>query len=299
MSKVIVVVGPTSSGKSSLGVELAKKYNGEIINGDAISVYKELNIGSAKITEEEMQGVKHHLIDYLDVKEEYNVAQFQQSARAAIEDIISQEKLPIVVGGTGLYVKALLYDYDFSNPTERNDEQYEEYKNEQLYEMLVKMDEKAAEKVHPNNRRRVIRALQICNTGTKKSEIEDAQMHQPIYDCLIIGLNTDREVINQRINNRVDQMVEQGLENEVKDLFEKYPYTYHCFQGIGYKEFIDYVENRTTLSETIEAIKLHTRQFAKRQMTWFKNQMDVTWFDIADEDYKQQIEQKVEDFING
>ena len=298
MSKVIVIVGPTASGKSSLGVQLAKKYNGEIINGDAISVYKELNIGSAKITEEEMQGVKHHLIDCLDVSEQYNVAQFQHSAREAIEEIISREKLPIVVGGTGLYVKALLYDYDISNPTDHNDQQYQNYSNEQLYEMLVKADQKGAMKIHPNNRRRVIRALQICESGMKKSDIEDAQQHKPIYDCLLIGLNADREIINQRINYRVDQMMQQGLQQEVEQLFSKYPYTSHCFQAIGYKEFIDFVENRTTLSQTVELIKLHTRQFAKRQMTWFKNQMEVNWFDITDQDYQLQIQQKVEAFIN-
>lgn len=196
MSKVIIIVGPTATGKSDLAVELAKQFNGEVVNGDSIAVYRELNIGSAKISEEEMKGIKHHLVGYKETYEDYDVATFQLDARNAIDEILKEEKVPIVVGGTGLYIKALLYDYDFSQNSNPSID-YSAFSNEQLYEKLKAIDEKSALKIHPNNRKRVIRALEIAQSGQLKSEIEDAQQHKPVYDALLIGLNMEREHLRE------------------------------------------------------------------------------------------------------
>ncbi len=295
--KVIAIVGPTSVGKSSLGVLLAHHFNGEIINGDSISIYKELNIGSAKITEEEMEGIPHHLVDYKEATEDYNVAIFQKDARAAIEDILSRGKTPIIVGGTGLYIKAVLYDYSFVEMEAKHND-YDGVTTEELVEKLKQLDPKSAAEIHPNNRKRIIRALEMAESGTLKSEQEATQQHTMIYDSKIIGLTMDREKLKERIDYRVDLMINQGLVKEVSDLFAKYPLTSHSFQAIGYKEFIGMANGNQSLEETIEQIKLHTRQFAKRQYTWFNNQMKVDWYDILQEDYKNQILKDVEEFIN-
>ena len=296
MSEVLIIVGPTASGKSSLAIELARKYDGEIINGDSVSVYRELNIGSAKTTEQQQQGVPHHLLDYVDVDEDYSVARFQKDCRQAIEEISARGKLPIVVGGTGLYIKAMLYDYDFK-PTGREEEKdYGAFSNEELYEMLKSKDETSAKAIHPNNRKRVIRALQIADSGTLKSENEAAQNHEPIYRNLIIGLTMDRDRLKERIDNRVDEMMRIGLLQEVTQLNDRYSLAQRCFSAIGYKEFREYFAGKQTLEETVELIKTHTRQFAKRQYTWFNHQMPVCWFDVEDNDFRRKIEEKIEDF---
>ena len=298
MSKVLLIVGPTASGKSALAVDLAEKYRGEIINGDSVSVYRQLNIGSAKTTPQQQKGIPHHLLDYVDVEEDYSVARFQQDCRAAIAEISERGRLPIVVGGTGLYIKAMLYDYEFRPSEKENNEDYSRFSNEELFEMLRKADEKSAESIHPNNRKRVIRALQIAAGGTPKSEIEAAQRHQPVYDSLIIGLTMDRDNLKKRINRRVDAMMEEGLLEEVSRLHEAYPFDLHCFSAIGYREFREYFAGTQTLEETVELIKTHTRQFAKRQYTWFNHQLPVSWFDIEEEDYRKRIEEKIEVFLN-
>ena len=298
MSKVVLIVGPTATGKSSLGVELAEKYNGEIINGDSVAVYEKLDIGSAKITPQQQRGIVHHLLGYKKVEEDYSVAHFQMDGRQAIEEISQKNKLPIVAGGTGLYIKALLYDYQFkAEEGEKNS--YEDCSTEQLYEMLKKVDEKSWQQIHAHNRKRIIRALQIAEGGYTKSEIEASQKHEAIYDHLLIGLTMNRDRLKERINQRVDQMMEEGLLEEVKGLFEEYSPDLHCFSAIGYKEFRAYFTGEQTLEETVELIKTHTRQFAKRQFTWFNNQLDINWFDVEEADYQKKIEERIEEFIGA
>jgi tRNA dimethylallyltransferase len=297
VSKVLVIVGPTAIGKSSLSINLAKRFNGEIINGDSIQVYKELNIASAKITKDEMNGIPHHLLDYKEVTDDYNVAIFQQDGRKAIEDITSRGKLPIVCGGTGLYIKALLYDYTFLKQEETISNDYSQYSNEQLFEMLKQLDYQSSLTIHPNNRKRVIRALDMAKSGSSKSEQEAKQEHKLLYDAKIISLTMDREKLRNRIDQRIEVMLNQGLLDEINYLFGKYPYDLHCFQGIGYKEFIPYHKNIKTLQECIEDVKTHTKQFAKRQYTWFRNQMPVDWYDIENKDYPNNVYKDVEEFL--
>ncbi len=297
MNKVVVVVGPTAVGKSAVGIHLARQFQGEIINGDSVSVYKELNIGSAKTMPDQQEGIPHHLIDYKEVEEDYSVADFQTDGRKAIEDITARGKLPIVGGGTGLYVKALLYDYNFLAEAGDHSETYEDVSTGDLYQRLLEIDPEATEKIHPNNRKRIIRALQIAQSGTLKSDIEKAQQHTMIYDAKVIGLTMDRSLLNKRIDLRVDMMIEDGLTEEVISLFEKYGYEHHCFSAIGYKEYIDYFLGNKSLEETVELIKIHTRQFAKRQFTWFRHQMPIEWFDVNEEDCKEKICKEIEDFL--
>ena len=298
MNKVLIITGPTASGKSSLAVELAEQFNGEIINGDSIAVYKKLNIGSAKPTAEQQKGIPHHLLDYVEVSEDYNVARFQKDCRQAIEDISRREKLPIVTGGTGLYIKAMLYDYDFRPSETESEEDYSRFSNSELHAMLKEKDRRSAETIHPNNRKRVIRALQIASGGVSKSEQEAGQKHQPIYDSLIIGLTMERERLKERIGQRVDSMISAGLIEEVSRLHEEYSFDLHCFSAIGYREFREYFAKEKTLEETVELIKTHTRQFAKRQYTWFNHQLDVNWFDIEDSDYKTEIRERIKEFLH-
>lgn len=289
MSKVLTIVGPTASGKSDAGIRLAKLFNGEIINGDSIQVYRQLNIGSAKIKEEEMDGVVHHLLSYVDVGEQYNVKRFQDDARGKIREIEERGHLPIVVGGTGLYIKALLYDYDFVDNPEKL-EQYEEEDTNSLYEKLKKIDPSSLEKIHPNNRKRIVRALQIAQSGYLKSQQEEKQKHEMVYDSYVLGLTMEREVLKQRIDLRVDKMFEEGLLEEVTHLNEDYSWSDHGLHGIGYKEFKGYFEGNQSLEETKTLIKTHTRQFAKRQYTWWNHQMDVHWHNVLEEGYSKMEE---------
>ncbi len=300
MLKVIVIVGPTAVGKTELSINLAQRFNGEIINGDSIQVYQGLNIGSAKITESEKQGIKHHLLDYKSLQENYDVATFQKDGRKKIQEINDQGKTAIVVGGTGLYIKALLYDYQFVNsPIIVDEEKYRAYSNEQLYQKLIELDKKSAKKIHPNNRKRTIRALAMAESGIKKSEQEEQQTGKMVYDAKIIGLTIDRAKLKERINQRVDKMLKEGLLEEINDLFSKYPLDSQGFSGIGYKELIPYYLKEQELESCIEKIKTHTRQFAKRQYTWFNNQMPVKWYNIEEKDYLNKIYREVEEFLNG
>lgn len=280
MEKVLVIVGPTSVGKTSFGVQVAEELNGEIISGDSIQVYKGLDIGSAKVTKEETKGIKHYLIDIKEAKENYSVKEFQEKGRELISEIKNTNKLPIVVGGTGLYIKALLYDYKFFEEKEEDD-QFEEFSNEELYELLKKEDPVALEKIHVNNRKRLVRALNVVRKhGIGISGIKANQEHKPIYDIKLIGLTKNKEELKESINQRVDQMIDNGLVEEVKGLLEKgITFENQCMQAIGYKEFKGYFENKKTLDEVIEEIKANTRHFAKRQYTWFNNQMNIEWFE--------------------
>ena len=278
-----MIVGPTSVGKTSFGVKCAKLFNGEIISGDSIQVYKGLDIGSAKVTEKEKEGIKHYLIDIKEPYENYSVKEFQEKGRQLIGDISSRNKLPIIVGGTGLYIKALLYDYVFFDEEEK-DEQYDDLSNEEIYSILEKEDPKALENIHINNRKRLVRALNIVRKhGKGISSIKEEQEHKPIYDIKIIGLTKDRTLLKQDIDKRVDLMIENGLVNEIKGLLALgINFDNQSMQGIGYKEFKEYFDNTKTLEEVIEQIKINTRHFAKRQYTWFNNQMDMEWYDNKD-----------------
>ena len=298
MYKVISVVGPTAVGKSKVAIELAKRFNGEIINGDSVQVYRELNVGSAKITTEEMMGIPHHLLDYVNVGEEYSVRHFQIDARNKIEEISSRGKMPVICGGTGLYVKALLYDYEFVE-MENDHNEYSDQSTEELYQRLLQVDPESTRNIHPNNRRRIVRALQLADSGNLKSRQEASQQHVQIYDSYIVGLTMDRELLKQRIGMRVDQMMENGLVDEVTAINEKYDWDAKGLQGIGYKEFRDYFNGKNSLEETVELIKTHTRQFAKRQYTWWNHQMPVNWYDVTEEGYLDRIVEDIRKWQNG
>lgn len=297
MKKVIVIAGPTAVGKTSFSIEIAKKYGLEIISGDSIQVYKGLDIGSGKVTKEEMDGVPHHLIDILSPKESYNVSMFQTMARELIE---KSEKPMIICGGTGLYLKACLYDYSFNKEeAEAYDPELDKYTNEQLYSMLQETDPTQASKIHLNNRRRVIRSLTIQkNTGKTQSEIEKEQKHELLYDPFVIGCTMDRELLYNRINQRVDKMFEDGLEQEIKTLLEQgVLFSDTCMEGIGYKEWKDYFQGNKTKEEVKQMIQKNSRNFAKRQYTWFKHQMPVRWFDVTKQE--ESIWKEIDTFLEG
>lgn len=290
MDKVLVVCGPTGVGKTKLSIALAKYYDGEIINVDSMQIYKEMNIGTAKIKEEEKDGVPHHLFDIYSIKESSNVADFQVLVRKKIEEVKNRNKLPILVGGTGLYVKASLYDYNFVE-TDTKDNKYDGFTNDELYEMLKAKDPRSAEKFHANNRKRIIRSLEIVDyTGVQKSEIEEKQEHKLVYDALFLTLTMDREKLYERINKRVDMMMEEGLEKEVAYIVENASANTTALQAIGYKEFIPYFHGEHSLEQVVEEIKKNSRHYAKRQYTWFRNQIEANWIDITDKNPEEVLE---------
>lgn len=303
MKKVIVIVGPTGVGKTKMGVALAKCFNGEVISGDSMQIYKGMDIGTAKVTQQESENIIHHLIDIKNPDESYSVADFQNVCRKLIDDITSRGKLPIIVGGTGLYIKAALYDYEFEKSeidTQYYIEKYKDYNNLQLYTYLKGIDEKSALSIHPHNRQRIIRAIAIYeSTGVKKSEIINRQGHICLYDAHFIGLTLPRDVLYQRINERVDQMINDGLEKEMRCLINKgYGYHLQSMKAIGYKEWFDYFEGKIDRDETIRLIKQHSRQYAKRQYTWFKNQVPVQWFNVNLHNFDQTIQQVIKSEID-
>ncbi len=284
MNKVLVIVGPTAVGKTAFGIRCANTFNGEIISGDSIQIYKGLDIGSAKPDANELSQARHYLIDIKEADDNYSVKEFQELSRKYIDKISNEGKLPIIVGGTGLYIKASLYDYVFFDEQEEDD-QYEDLSNEEIYELLKQKDPAALEKIHINNRKRLVRALNIYEKHHKGiSQIKSEQEHKPIYDALIIGLTMDRETLFERINLRVDRMINDGLLEEIKGLLAKgISFDDQSMQGIGYKEFRNYFEGTKSLEECIEDIKINSRHFAKRQYTFFKNQLDVKWFTDQEE----------------
>ena len=291
---VIAIVGPTAVGKTTLSIELAKAYNGEVINGDSMQVYRELNIGTAKITEDEMAGVPHHLLDIKDPTDGFSVAEYQKLVRDKIEEIASRGKVPIIVGGTGLYVQSVLYDFRFTEEPKLASTRIQELeglKAEELYARLLKKDPEAAKDIHPNNVQRVIRAIERLElTGMQRDEIEQKQGHEKVYPHYIIGLNIDREVLYERINKRVDIMVEQGLLQEVKGLYDNGIRNSQSIQAIGYKEIYEYLDGKITLEEALERLKQNSRRYAKRQLTYFRNKMDIHWFNPF-EDNKRILEE--------
>jgi tRNA dimethylallyltransferase len=285
--KIIVIVGPTAVGKTALSIEIAKKFNGEVISGDSMQVYKKLDIGTAKVTKEEMNGITHHMIDILEPYESFSVADFQSRVRKCIEDIHSRGKNVIIAGGTGLYIQSVLYNYQFSN--EARDNQYEQkiiddintHGIDYVYGRLQQIDPEQAKKIHPNNERRVIRALEVYDrTGVTMTE-QSIQSTNSIYDSKIIGLDMERSVLYYRINKRVDEMIAKGLLNEVQYMVEKDYLDCQSMKGIGYKELIPYVQGEEKLETSIELLKRNSRRFAKRQYTWFRNKMNVEWYAIT------------------
>lgn len=284
--KVIAIVGPTAVGKTSLSIDLAKRFDGEIISGDSMQVYRGLDIGTAKVTLEEQAGVLHHSIDVRDIDQSYSAADFQQAAREVIQEITDRGKVPIVVGGTGLYIQSLLWDYKLGSEGERVDESLrEKYEaiaeaegNEALWKLLQAKDPLATEKIHYNNRKKMIRALEVFEL-TGHSILEPKEQPKELYDSFLIGLNTERTRLYRRINERVDLMVEQGVLEEARQL-AKTPEV-QAAQGIGYKEFFPYFSGECSLDSAIEEVKLHSRRYAKRQLTWFRNRMSVHWYDLV------------------
>ncbi len=291
MKQVLVIVGPTASGKTSLGIKCANKYNGEIISGDSIQIYRGLDIGSAKASKDEQSRAIHHLIDIKDPFDNYSVKEFQEKGRALIDDITNRNKLPIVVGGTGLYIKALLYDYTFLDE-EKDDDDFNELTNEQIYELLKVEDPKSLEKIHVNNRKRLVRALNVLRKHDKGiSDIKDSQSHTMLYDAKIIGLNKDRQELYKTCDIRVDKMIEDGLIDEIKSLLDKgITFDNQCMQGIGYKEFRGYFDGTSSLEDCIALVKRNTHHFVKRQYTWFNNQMPIEWYDTSDESIYKSID---------
>jgi len=280
---IICVVGPTGVGKTKLSVELAKKYNGIIINADACQIYKELNIGTAKIKEEEKCGIEHLLFDIKNPLEEYSVSDYQMDLRKLLEEY--KDRNIILVGGTGLYITAGLYDYEFS---EMNNNDYSEYSNEELYNMCKEIDNNI--NIHVNNRRRLENFLNRSKKINKEPKL--------LYDVKFIGLTTSREVLYEKINNRVDEMFDEGLLTEVKSLYDKYGDVRILNSAIGYKEVIKYLKGEITLEESIELIKKNSRHYAKRQYTWFNNKMNITWFETNFDNFNKTIN-SVEDYLDN
>lgn len=296
--KIVVLTGPTAVGKTGLSIELAKRLDGEIISADSMQVYQYMDIGSAKIRKEEMKGIPHHLIDCLEPSEDFNVYRFQELANKALEEIWSKGKIPIITGGTGFYIQAVLYDIDFTknNDNETVRKELEELAAQKgasyLHEMLRTVDEKAAEEIHANNVKRVIRALEFFQlTGEKISEHNEKQRkHLSPYEFTYFVLNDHRNDLYLRIDQRVEEMIRSGLVEEVMGLKNMgLNRTNISMQGIGYKEILSYLENEISLEEAIYIIKRDTRHFAKRQLTWFKRERDVIWvnkYDFAYDDEK-------------
>lgn len=297
---LIVLTGPTAVGKTSLSISLAKAVNGEIISADSMQVYQKMNIGSAKIRPEEMQGVPHYLVDVLDPKEDFHIVKFQQMAKAAIKEIYSRGKLPILVGGTGFYIQAVTRDIDFTQ-AEQEDGYRKELESiaklrgaDYLHEMLKKADPKSAAAIHAHNVKRVIRALEFYHqNGTPISSHNEAQkQNESPYTLAYFVLNMPREQLYQRIDLRVDQMMEEGLLEEVKSLQQEGCRRHMVsMQGLGYKELLGYLEGDYSLEEAVRILKRDTRHFAKRQLTWFRREPEVTWID------KTQFENREEDIL--
>ena len=283
MNKIIVITGPTGVGKTKLSVSLAKKLDGEIINADSMQIYKDLNIGTAKIKEEEKEGVVHHLFDIKNVNEDYSIYDYQIDARNKIKEIQDKGKTVIFVGGTGPYIKSALYDYKLSLEKENNT--YEDKTCEELYNELIKLDKDIV--IDKNNKRRLIRALNYYKENNKS--INSNKTNKLLYDTVFIGLTTDREKLYNIINHRVDVMVNEGLIPEVKAFYDKNIYTKPIINGIGYKELYKYFNNEISLEESLDLIKKNSRHYAKRQYTFFNNQMNVKWFNVNFDNFNETI----------
>ena len=283
MEKIVVIVGPTAVGKTALSIELAKKFNGEIISGDSMQVYRQLDIGTAKASSIEQDGIPHYLINCREIGDSYSVSDFQKEGRQAIKEILAKGKVPIIVGGTGLYIQALLYDYELGSNDESPDirKKYEQYAQEnghhKLWLLLEEKDPLAAGKIHFNNQKKIIRALEVVEK-TGQSILTPKKEPKRLYDYFMIGLETDRQLLYKRINQRVDEMIEKGLLEEAQLLYNQE--LSQSNQGIGYKEFFSYFEGNESFETAVEQVKQNSRRYAKRQLTWFKNRLHASWWDL-------------------
>ena len=299
-TKIICVVGATASGKTDLAVKLAKAVDGEIISADSMQVYKNMPIATAVATKEEQDGVPHHLVEFLDTDQTFSVADFVERAKVLIDEITARGRVPIVAGGTGLFVDSLVKNISFSqvgsNAEIRNE--LAEKSNEELFEKLVELDPKSAENIHLNNRKRVIRALELCMSGTSKTEQnENSMLIDSPYDALYIGIGyQDRQKLYDRINKRVDLMLEAGLENEARQMLDKQGLT--ARQAIGHKELQPYIDGNITLDEAVEGLKRETRRYAKRQLTWFRRNENINWL-YADEMSRDELVEKAVDLAKN
>lgn len=291
-TKIIVIVGPTAVGKTALSIDLAKRFNGEIISGDSQQVYRKLNIGTAKVTPDEQEGIPHYLIDVREVTESYSAFDFVKEAEAAVEMIVAKGKLPIIAGGTGLYIQSLLEGYHLGGSASYEEilayrAELDTLADEELFGKIAEL----GIKIPQINRRRAMRALEIAHLG---NELENKQ---PDYEALLICLDDDREVLYERINQRVDLMLKARLLEEAKWLYDNYPHV-QASKGIGYKELFPYFAGELTLEEATDKIKQHTRRFAKRQLTWFRNRMNATFYQVSEPNVKERIMQDIEEFLN-
>ena len=302
MDKVVVIVGPTASGKTALSIALAKRINGEIISSDSMQIYKDMDIGTAKVTKEEMDGIKHYLVDFVSPEKRYTVSDFKKDCTLAIEEIIKKGKTPIIVGGTGLYADSMI------NGIEYPDMEFDdEYRNElmersqdpeellKLWNEANKIDPEAMLKISKNDRKRIIRVLEIYKaTGKTKTQMEiESRKNGPKYDFKVFAVSMDRELLYDRINRRVDIMINNGLEDEVRNIIKKYNSFPTALQGIGYKEVVEYFDGKISREEMIDKIKKESRRYAKRQLTWFRKNKDIIWLDSN----KNTIDFNVEEII--
>lgn len=283
-AKVIVIGGPTASGKTALSIELAKAINGEIVSADSMQIYKEMDIGTAKPDEDEKQNIMHYMLDIISPEIRYSVADYKKDAKKYIREIIEKGKTPIVVGGTGLYIDSLIYEIEY--PELEIDLQYRKYLEEliekdgleKLYEEAKKIDSLAMEKISQNDRKRILRVLEIYHqTGKTKTELEKESRKEPEFDYKMFAIDMNREILYERINRRVDIMIEKGLIEEVKHICEKYEKLPTSLQALGYKEIVEYIEGKLTKEEAIEKIKMESRRYAKRQLTWFRKNKETIW----------------------
>jgi tRNA dimethylallyltransferase len=305
----MVLIGPTAVGKTKMSIELAKAFHGEIISGDSMQIYRKMDIGTAKIKSSEMEGIPHHLIDIKDPHESFSVAEFQELVREKIIEIRSRGKLPMIVGGTGLYIQSVLYDYHFSEAP--SDEEFrinlenlvENEGSQYLHNQLVNIDPESAKKIHPHNVRRVIRALEVYHcTGKTATELQKTQLPEMLYDAAMIGLTMEREKLYGRINKRVDLMLQEGLMNEVEGFYQEGLRNCQSIQAIGYKELYEFFDGSISLENAVEKLKQNSRRYAKRQLTWFRNKMDVKWFDMTNVEIPFTFSKKIDEissYIEG
>lgn len=285
MNKVIIITGPTGVGKTDISIEVAKRFNGEIINADASQFKRDLNIGTAK-TDYKNSEIKHHLFDIIDCTENYSISDYQKKARKLIDELFKNNKTPILVGGSGLYINSVIYNYDLSASKREDDSLYDDYSNEELYNELIKLDKNA--NIEKNNRRRLIRALELSKSG--KNISENICSDEPIYDCIGICLDCDRDLLYSRINSRVLKMIDNGLIDECQKLINS-GIDVCKITDIGYKEIFDYCMGKNSLEYAILEIQKKTRHFAKRQMTWFRNKMDLHFINVNYDDLNETIDE--------
>ena len=297
--KIIIIAGPTASGKTELSLKISKAFNGEIISADSMQIYKQLEIGTAKITKDEMQGIPHHMVSCMDICDDFSVSLYQKQALACCRDIISRGKTPIFAGGTGLYINSILYDLDFTDakPDTSYRQELEKYDAKALHYMLKEADEASAQRIHPNDKKRIIRRLEIIKNG--ESEEYDFRKKSARFNAAFVGITMDRSVLYDRINRRVDIMMEKGLEKEAKTLYDNYGSALISMQAIGYKELIEYFNGKISLFEAVEKIKQNSRRYAKRQLTWLRREEDICWFDKTKYSYDdEKMFLDIKNFIN-